>query len=185
MIYLLSYIIYYVLVFIGITLGYHRYFAHKQFDATPAQEIIMLSCGLLCGGRDPISWAGVHRMHHRFSDTEYDPHPNDWRALFSIWKVKSVPKRFVSDLYKNPRVLWFHKYHKRLWIASAILFLPIIEVWLIIQGLSWIGFGLLNYFGHKNGKPINRSWLNIIAPFEGNHADHHAGKQTSLGTIRF
>lgn len=185
MIYLLSYIFYYVLVFIGITLGYHRYFAHKEFDATPAQEIIMLSCGLLCGGRDPISWAGVHRMHHRFSDTEYDPHPNDQRALFSIWKVKSVPKRFVSDLYKNPRVLWFHKYHKRLWIASAILFLPIIEMWLIIQGLSWAGFGLLNYFGHKNGKPINRPWLNIIAPFEGNHADHHAGKQTSLGTIRF
>lgn len=185
MIYIISYIVYYALAFVGITLGYHRHFAHKQFSATPTQEVIMLLCGLLCGGRDPISWAGVHRMHHQYADTEYDPHPNDWRALFSLWKIKFVPKRFVSDLYKNPRVLWFHKYHKYLWLVSAILFLPIIEIWLIVQGLSWAGFGLLNYFGHKNGKPINRPWLNIIAPFEGNHADHHAGKQTSLGTIRF
>lgn len=176
-----------MLVFIGITLGYHRHFAHKQFDATPLQEVVMLVCGTLCGGRDPISWVGVHRMHHQFSDTEHDPHPNNWKALFSVWRVNSVPQRFVKDLYSNPRVLWFHKYHKCLWACSAVVFLfgSIIDLWIAIQVLSWIGFGMLNYFGHKDGKPINRPILNIIAPFEGNHADHHQGKQTSLGTIRF
>lgn len=185
MIYILSYFIYYVLVFFGITLGYHRYLSHKNFNASPTQEILMLICGVLCGGRDPISWAGVHRMHHHFADTERDPHPSNWKSLLSLWKVKTIPRRYVADLYKNPRVLWFHKNHKYLWILSFILFLPIIEVWITVQILSWVGFGLLNYFGHEDGKPVNKPWLNIIAPFEGNHADHHKGKPASLGSIKF
>ena len=181
MLVLISYFIYYVLVTIGITYGYHRYFSHKEFNANKLSEIIMLICGLLCGGRSPLSWAGIHRMHHAYSDTEKDPHGTGWKALFSIWKVKHIPRKFVNDLYKNPRVMWFHKYHKIIWIISGILFLPIIEVWLLIQFFSWAGFGILNYFGHVNGKPVNRPWINFIAPFEGNHADHHAKKPASLG----
>lgn len=185
MIYIFSYILYYILVSIGITFGYHRYFSHKEFNATKFQEIGFLLCGVLCGGRDPISWVGVHRMHHQYSDTDDDPQPSGWKALFSVWKIKTVPRRFVKDLYANPRVVWFHKYHKYVWLLSAILFLPIIEVWLIIQFLSWLGFGTLNCFGHWNNKPTNNLWLNVIAPFEGNHADHHKTKPTSLDTIRF
>ena len=50
----------------GITRGYHRYFSHKEFKTTPIIEIVMLYCGLLCGVRSPLTWAGVHRMHHEY-----------------------------------------------------------------------------------------------------------------------
>jgi stearoyl-CoA desaturase (delta-9 desaturase) len=77
MIIIFSYFIYMTLAAIGITSGYHRYFAHKEFKATQWQEIIMLYCGLLCGGRSVLGWVGVHRMHHAYADTELDPHsPN-------------------------------------------------------------------------------------------------------------
>jgi len=39
--------------------------------------------------------------------------------------------------------------------------------------LSYIGFGALNLWGHDNNGPINNVWVNLIAPFEGNHKDHH------------
>lgn len=177
----LSYLLYYALATIGITFGYHRYVSHKNFKVNSVGEVFILSCGLLCGGRSPLSWAGIHRMHHLYSDTEKDPHGTGLNALLSIWKVKDIPRKFVKDLYKNPRVVWFHKYHKVLWLSSAIVCLPIIEYWVLIQLYSWAGFGILNYFGHVDRKPVNRAWINIIAPFEGNHADHHAIKPASLG----
>ena len=36
-----------------------------------------------------------------------------------------------------------------------------------------LGFGVLNLFGHDAEGPANKLWVNIIAPFEGNHKDHH------------
>ena len=51
---------YMLIVTIGITYGYHRYFSHKEFSPTPWQEIVMLYCGLLCGNRSPLGWVGVH-----------------------------------------------------------------------------------------------------------------------------
>jgi fatty-acid desaturase len=40
--------------------------------------------------------------------------------------------------------------------------------------LGYAGIGILNYFGHQNSKPMNRWFINILAPFEGNHNDHHS-----------
>ena len=183
MFYFLGYIIYMILSSVGITFGYHRYFSHREFKVSNLTEVIMLCCGVICGGRDPLSWVGVHRMHHAFSDTNQDPHPSGWRALLSVWRVNNIPRRFIRDMYCNSNVMWFHKYHKIVWLGSAVLCIGIIELWITVQLLSWLGFGLLNYFGHKEGKPVNVRLLNLIAPFEGNHADHHQGKPTALGTI--
>ena len=55
----------------------------------------MLYLGSLCGCQSPISWSGVHRMHHAYADTSKDPHsPNfkKWyQILFSSWRVKNIP----------------------------------------------------------------------------------------------
>ena len=39
--------------------------------------------------------------------------------------------------------------------------------------LGYAGIGILNYFGHQDGKPRNHWFMNILAPFEGNHDTHH------------
>ena len=43
--------------------------------------------------------------------------------------------------------------------------------------LSYLGFGILNLFGHNLQGPINNLWINLIAPLEGNHKDHHEYSQ--------
>ena len=46
MIVLYGYMIYWVVAAIGITYGYHRYFAHGDYKTSPLNEIVMLYFGL-------------------------------------------------------------------------------------------------------------------------------------------
>lgn len=182
MILVYSYITYILLALIGITLGYHRYFSHYEFKANACQEIIMLYCGLLCGGRSVLGWAGVHRMHHAYADTYKDPHSAKyqpwWKILFSLWKVEVLPRKFVKDLLCNKRVMFFHKYGTYILITHQFIFFLIFGVnSLIIHAnvflLAYLGFGILNLWGHDQNGAKNTLWINLIAPFEGNHKDHH------------
>ena len=54
------YLTYYILAAIGITFGYHRCFAHRDIRVNPMIEVIMLYCGIICGGQSALSWCGVH-----------------------------------------------------------------------------------------------------------------------------
>ena len=179
---LYAYLTYYILATVGITFGFHRYFAHRVFKVHPTIEVVMLYCGVLCGGQSALSWSGVHRMHHAYADTKKDPHSPKynkwWQILFSTWKVNNIPRKFVKDLFKNPRVMFFHKHRYPIYIANAILcFLLFGWIGMYVLGtifiLAYLGFGVLNLFGHDAEGPANKLWVNIIAPFEGNHKDHH------------
>lgn len=175
-----GYVFYYVAAMIGISIGYHRYFTHRSFKTAPQIEVLMLFLGLICGGRSALTWAGVHRMHHAKSDTEYDPHSpkfvGKWNVLTSSWRVNYIPKKYIVDLIKNPRVRFFHTYGKYIHITYALvmllggLFVPFV---LMPYVLAWVGFGMLNYFAHKNGEPADMPILNLIAPGEGWHKHHH------------
>ena len=178
-----SYIIYMLLAVVGITFGYHRWLSHGEFKTNNSLvEIVMLYCGLLCGVRSPLTWAGVHRMHHAYSDTERDPHSpkhiGRWRVFFSRYKVKSIPRKFIKDLLHNPRVVFFHKYGTTVWWAHLVItyfiFGPV-AIWInfLVVAFSYIGYGVLNTFGHDLQGPVNRLWINLLAPLEGNHNDHH------------
>ena len=182
MIVLYGYMIYWLMAAIGITYGYHRYFAHGDYKTSPLAEIVLLYFGLLCGGRSALTWAGVHRIHHAHADTDKDPHSpknHPWYViLFSLWKVKQIPRKYIIDLIRNPRVMFFHKYGKLIftahWITTTLLFgvnAVIINLMLFI--LSYVGFGILNFYGHDAKGPANNFLINLVAPFEGNHRDHH------------
>jgi fatty-acid desaturase len=182
MIIIYGFLIYWVLAAVGITYGYHRYFAHRQFRASAITETIMLYFGLLCGGRSALTWAAVHRIHHAHADTDKDPHSpknHPWYVvLFSLWRVKSIPRKYMAGLIDNPRVMFFHRYGLWIllyhWVMTFMMFgidSLIVNTMLIV--LSYVGFGVLNLFGHNAEGPTNNKLINIIAPFEGNHRDHH------------
>jgi len=180
---LFSYLTYMLIVTIGITYGYHRYFSHNQFEVSKITEIVMLYCGLLCGGRSPLTWIGVHRMHHAYADTKKDPHSakyQPWyKILFSLWRVETIPRQFLRDVIRNPRVMFFHKYRNILYFFNAVILTlllgsNVLIVLAIVYLLAYLGFGILNLLGHDKNGPINNLWINFIAPFEGNHKDHHS-----------
>lgn len=183
MIIVYGYIFYYIAALLGISVGYHRYFSHRSFNASPTLEYVMLFFGMLCGGRSPLTWAAVHRMHHSTSDTPDDPHSpvylGVWRVIFSRWHVGYIPKKYIADLIKNPRLVWFHRHGKWLHLAFAIMmallgwqFFVIFVIMPFV--LSYISYGLLNWVTHKNGKPADVPFMNMLAPGEGWHKVHHS-----------
>lgn len=59
---------------IGISVCYHRQICHKAFKTPNFVKAFHLFCALLSGQAGPIVWCHIHRLHHRYSDTEFDPH---------------------------------------------------------------------------------------------------------------
>lgn len=177
-----GYIFYYVSSLIGISIGYHRYFTHNTFKTSKFFEIIFLLFGLICGGRSALTWCAVHRYHHSTSDTKDDPHSplyqGSLKVIFSQWRLNYIPKKYIVPLMKNPRLRFFHKYGIYIYIFYGICTLLLGLKFFIIFFispliLSWIGFGMLNYLAHKEGKVRDVPFMNIIAPGEGWHKIHH------------
>ena len=69
--------------------------------------------------------------------------------------------------------MFFHKYRYYILAISYVLFYPFMFYLAFTFICSYIFYGMLNLFGHGSDGPINRWWINLFAPFEGNHNDHH------------
>lgn len=65
---------FYTLSILGITVGFHRHFAHRAFAAGPALRYTLGILGSLAAQGPVTYWVSNHRRHHRFSDQDGDPH---------------------------------------------------------------------------------------------------------------
>jgi stearoyl-CoA desaturase (delta-9 desaturase) len=63
---------------LGLTVGYHRLFAHRAFNTSRLIERALMILGCMAGS-SPFFWIATHRTHHRYSDQKGDPHtPHAW-----------------------------------------------------------------------------------------------------------
>lgn len=109
-------LIFAILTNLSITMGYHRLFAHKSFEAHPVLQFILLfiSAGAFQGSA--LKWASDHRIHHKFEDTDKDPYSINkgfWYAHMG-WMMTheavSLPIQ-APDLAKNKLVKWQHDHY--------------------------------------------------------------------------
>lgn len=168
---------------LAVSIGLHRYFSHRQFKVSPLVETIMLYMILLACVRTPIGWIASHRMHHKYCDTDQDPHSprhkGFWQVLFTTWNLPKIPPSFARDLFRNPRLVWCHRHWRAFLIvhwAVALYISPTFFVGyaLVPFVLARVGFGLLNTIGHAEIAASNKPWLNFILAGEGYHRVHHA-----------
>jgi stearoyl-CoA desaturase (delta-9 desaturase) len=66
--------VFYVVACIGVTVGYHRLFTHRSFTANRPLRIALALAGSLAMEGSVTAWVATHRRHHRYSDTDGDPH---------------------------------------------------------------------------------------------------------------
>jgi stearoyl-CoA desaturase (Delta-9 desaturase) len=71
---LLNLLCMYLVTGLGITLGYHRLFSHRSFEAAPWLRHTLAMLGSAAAQGPVIEWVADHRKHHAFSDREGDPH---------------------------------------------------------------------------------------------------------------
>ena len=102
----------------GISVGFHRHFAHRAFRAKPWLRVLMAACGQMAGQGPMLYWTALHRRHHSFSDLAGDPHSPALRAQLApttrwqaFWHSHfqwasdhpvPMPTRYVPDLLADP-----------------------------------------------------------------------------------
>jgi len=59
---------------LGVTLGYHRYFSHRSFQASRPLKISLAIAALLSCQGTIAHWVARHHLHHRYADSALDPH---------------------------------------------------------------------------------------------------------------
>ncbi|NP_001040141.1 acyl-CoA delta-11 desaturase isoform X1 [Bombyx mori] len=111
----------YVAATIGVTAGAHRLWSHKSYKARlPLQILLMVFLSL--ANQRATHWVRDHRVHHKYSDTDADPH-NASRGFFYshigwlfVRKHPEVKKKGklidLSDLFDNPALMFQHRYSK-------------------------------------------------------------------------
>src|ERR1700744_5161709 len=60
----------YVFTALGVTLGYHRMFTHRAFEASRPFRAIISVLGSMAVEGSVILWVADHRKHHAFSDQD-------------------------------------------------------------------------------------------------------------------
>lgn len=74
---------------IGVTAGAHRLWSHHSFKATWQLRLILMLFQTLGVQYSVYNWARDHRLHHKHTDTDADPHNSNRGFFFSHigWSV--------------------------------------------------------------------------------------------------
>jgi stearoyl-CoA desaturase (delta-9 desaturase) len=103
---------------LGITIGYHRLFTHRAFEAKPWVRYTFAVLGSMAVQGSVIDWVADHRKHHAFTDTEGDPHSPHGHgsglrgALVGLWYAhmgwltdtqgQATKRQFAPELLEDP-----------------------------------------------------------------------------------
>ena len=178
---------------LGITAGYHRYFAHKSFKTSRAFQLVLAWIGCSATQKGPLWWCGTHRRHHRYADSPGDPHSpvegfyyahQGW-VFDSRWE--GTPVEGIKDFAQYPELRWINEYH---WVPPlALAFLCFAVggwaglVWgfAVSTTVLWHATYMVNSAAHVWGArryetddtSKNNWWVALITMGEGWHNNHH------------
>ena len=187
-----------IVISLGIGLGYHRLLTHRSFKAPKWLEYTMTVCGSMAIQDDAPRWVATHRIHHAFTETDKDPHSTRpglfWAHMGWVLKGtaqdydEAVLKKYVPDLMKDKFHVLFAKYYYVPLIVSAFLFYALGGWSMVLWGVflrvvvgwhtTWFVNSLAHIFGKRPFKTKDDStnnWFVAILTFgEGWHNNHHA-----------
>lgn len=180
----------------AITAGYHRYFSHRSFRTSRWFQFLLAFLSQTSAQQGVIYWSAVHRHHHKYSDTEDDPHsPRIYGFFYAhvgwIFDRRNFCDQYdysgVKDLLQYPELRWLdrHRYLPAVLLGVATF---------LLRGLSgfFVGFVLstvvlyhatfaINSLAHGLGRrrfftgdESRNNWLLALLTFgEGWHNNHH------------
>lgn len=178
----------------AITGGYHRYFSHASYRTGRAFQFALAWLGAAAVQKGPLWWAGHHRSHHLYADTEKDIHSpvrgGFWWA-HAGWilsdRFEATDWKSIKEFAKFPELRFLDSWH---WLPPLTL-----AVGLYVYGgpkfLVWGFFAstvalyhatfMINSLAHRWGSrrfsttddSRNNLWLALLTLGEGWHNNHH------------
>ena len=174
----------FVYTVIGNNVGLHRFFSHGHFTVSKPVEYLLLWLGCMVGVGGPVSYAMTHVVHHKYPDTEFDPHgPIRGRRSWLMSYQKTVdpdetPVFSRRVIVLNAKYEWTHKYYIPfvlssagiLWLIDAKVFL---FLWAIPASAACWGIGWAVWRQHIGLTPQNHPNHRYEPVYEGLHLNHH------------
>ncbi len=195
---IVSAVLYWMTIGLGISLGYHRLHTHRSFTIPIWMEYLFGLFGAMTLEGGPIFWVATHRIHHQKSDQAGDPHsPHDgafWAhmgwILFGEAKHDNtrLMGKYAPDLMKHKFYIWLNNWH---WVPTVLLAvglyfaggLPMV-LWAvclrIVVGLhaTWLVNSATHMWGKRRFQTRDDSrnnwWVALMTFGEGWHNNHHA-----------
>nr|XP_029722931.1 stearoyl-CoA desaturase 5-like [Aedes albopictus]XP_029733144.1 stearoyl-CoA desaturase 5-like [Aedes albopictus] len=160
----------------GVTGGAHRLWTHRAYKAKLPLRIILMCCYCMAGQNSLYDWVRDHRIHHKYSETDADPHNSNRGFFFAHvgWlMLRKHPECIkkgrlidMSDVLADP-VIQFHEKH---FVALKLLF-----TFVIPSMIPWYFFNedfVLSFLANcllRNALTLNFTWLvNSAAHIYGN-----------------
>lgn len=188
----------YVVTGFGISLGYHRFLAHRSLTLWKPLEYVTIVIGGLAFQGGPIDWVATHRAHHANTDRDGDPHDANrgmpWAHVEWLFRANkdrietAAMPHWAPDLIADPFYRFLERYNAYFQIVLAL-------VLLVAGGWSWVIWGsffrlvflyhctwLVNSAAHAVGyqtfrtgdRSTNNWWVALLTFGEGWHNNHHA-----------
>ena len=182
---------YFVFGCIGLSLGFHRYFAHRCFAAPRWAVAMFHMLGVMGCFGTAAAWSELHRRHHAHADREGDPHAAGvlgWRALIVGSYDGKVSAVAIGRGLRGDRVgLWVHRHYLPLTMAWPVL-LALLDWrlamfgWVVPVALTLSAGGLVTMVCHRWGAQPhdtgddsrNNLLVALLTWGEGWHNNHHA-----------
>lgn len=190
--------LHWVVVGLGISIGYHRLLTHRGFKTSKPVEYFLALCGSLALEGGPIFWVATHRVHHQHSDKDGDPHtPREggfWAhmgwVLFGsrLHNQDPISSKYAPDLSADPFYRWLTAWH---WVPMTVAGLLLLAfagwgmaAWAmclrIVLGLhfTWLVNSATHMWGSRRFETRDDSrnswWVALLTFGEGWHNNHHA-----------
>ena len=126
---LLIFMGYFLYSCIGVVIFYHRYWSHKSFKTWPIIETVGTVLGALAGRGSALSWATVHRLHHKHTDSDLDPHWSDrdgWKIFFPFlltYNSQKINPFMIKDILSSKIVMFVPSNFRNVRSKISIIFL--------------------------------------------------------------
>lgn len=182
---------------IGLTLAFHRYFAHRAFELSRPARFFWALVGTAAMQKGPLWWAGHHISHHKYADRDGDPHSPAVSGFYYAhvgWflhdaKHATLPPTnpVIRDFSRVPEIAWLDRWYV---VPPALLAVALY----LVGGYAWLvwGFSLatttlahatfsINTINHLWGtrrfetpdESRNNALTAFFAVGEGWHNNHH------------
>lgn len=127
---------------LSITMGYHRLFSHRTYEAAGIVEWLLVFFGSVTLQGSIVKWSHDHRLHHKHVDRDGDPYGTQlgfWHShvLWMFKRQAPVNESLVKDLLRDPVIRSQHEHYLAWAIGSNVITTVGIG---LLAGDLWGGF---------------------------------------------
>ena len=142
---------------IGITVGAHRLWAHKSFEASLSLRFLLMIFNSIANQSTIYTWARDHRIHHKYTETNADPYNSrngffyshiGWLLLKRSPEVKEAEETIlVYDLDNDLPVQIQKKFNPGFQLFMCFIFAPYIPYYMWNEDFmkSFYVVGIIRY----------------------------------------